>query len=169
MRLLFLAGLALLIAGSVLIGNYKNTDDVKTGLKLAKAGYIVIAVIIAIVFAFDVFFWSRSKSLSHTSRRVLIATTISIPFLIVRITYACLGVFQTGAKATRWSPLYGSIAALVVMHSMMEYIVVVIYISVGVLVAPIGKNLPGAGPVALQERRDIAAEQGQAGPLENLK
>jgi len=169
MRLLFLAGIALLIAGSVLIGNYNNADDVKTGLKLAKAGYIEIAFIIAIVLAFDIFFWSRLKSLSHTSRRLLMATTISIPFLVVRITYACLGVFQTGAKATRWSPLYGSIAAVVVMHSIIEYIVVVIYVSVGVFVAPIGKNLPGGGPVALQERRDIAAEQGQADRLEDMK
>jgi len=162
MRLLFLAGLALLIAGSVLVGNYKNSNDVKTGLKLAKAGYIVIASIIGLILAFDVFFWTRLASLSDTGKKVLLASTASVPFLVVRITYACLGVFQTGEKAIKWSALYGSIAPLVVMHSMMEYFVVLMYVTVGLIITPIGKELPGARPAAFRGQRDVAAEEGQA-------
>ena len=57
--------------------------------------------------------------------------TISVPFLVVRITYSCLTVFATSSDDTRWSPLYGSVAALVVMHSIMEYLVVLMYLVVG--------------------------------------
>lgn len=37
-----------------------------------------------------------------------------------------------------WSPLYGSIAALVCMHSLMEYIVVVMYLFIGFSIPTVG-------------------------------
>lgn len=64
----------------------------------------------------------------------------SIPFLVVRLTYSCLAAFDTyhGDRHTlTWSPLYGSIAALVIMHSLMEYIVVVIYVLTGITIPPV--------------------------------
>jgi hypothetical protein len=51
------------------------------------------------------------------------AIFMSFPFLVVRLSFACLGLFQ---EKDKWNPLFGSIAALVCMHSLMEYIVVLI-------------------------------------------
>ena len=48
---------------------------------------------------------------------------MSFPFLVVRLSYACAWVFE---GVDEWSPLIGSIAALVCMHSLMEYTVVLI-------------------------------------------
>jgi hypothetical protein len=48
---------------------------------------------------------------------------VSFPFLVVRLSYACAWVFQ---GTDEWSPIAGSIAALVCMHSLMEYTVVLI-------------------------------------------
>jgi hypothetical protein len=48
---------------------------------------------------------------------------MSFPLLAVRLSYACAWLFE---GADEWSPLIGSIAALVCMHSLMEYTVVLI-------------------------------------------
>jgi hypothetical protein len=48
---------------------------------------------------------------------------MSFPFLAVRVSYACAWVFE---GSDEWNPLIGSIAALVCMHSLMEYMVVLI-------------------------------------------
>jgi hypothetical protein len=48
---------------------------------------------------------------------------MSFPFLVVRLSYACAWAF---AGTDEWNPTIGSIAALVCMHSLMEYTVVLI-------------------------------------------
>jgi hypothetical protein len=161
MRLLFLTGIALLIAGSVEIGNYNVPSDVSLGIKLAKAGYIILVVIVAWLAGFDVFFWTQHSSLSPSSQKVLRATTLSVPFLIVRIVYGCLGVFQT--HTVTWSTLSGSVAALVVMHSLMEYCVVVIYVVCGFILPPIGKGSAHAERGEVQGQRDGGTEEQEIG------
>lgn len=81
--------------------------------------------------------------------QVLIAITCSIPFLAVRLVYALLSIFNDGQL---WNPLSGSIAPLVVMHSLMEYIVVVICLITGYLLDPLHPVTDqGAGKTLLQE------------------
>lgn len=161
MRILFLAGIVLLIAGSVELGNYNVPSEVSLGLKLAKAGYIILVVIIAWLAGFDVFFWTQHGSLSPSSQKVLRATTLSVPFLIVRIVYGCLGVFQT--HTATWSTLSGSVAALVVMHSLMEYAVVIIYTATGFILPPIGKESARAERGEAQGQRDGGTEEQEIG------
>lgn len=60
-----------------------------------------------------------------------------MPFLIVRVAYALLTVFSTNQK---WNNLTGSIAAFVCMGLLMEYVVVGIYIGVGITIPPVGKD-----------------------------
>jgi ABC-type Fe3+ transport system permease subunit len=48
---------------------------------------------------------------------------MSFPFLAVRLSYACAWLFE---GFDEWNPLVGSIAALVCMHSVTEYTVVLI-------------------------------------------
>lgn len=161
LRFFFLVGVALLIAGSVLIGEYNIPNDVSTGEKLVKAGYILLAVILAAITGFDAFFWSQRGSLDTTSRKILMATTASIPLLVVRIVYACLSIFD-GTDTTTWSPLYGSIPALIMMHSLMEYLVVAMYVSLGYILPPIGKGNAGTGR-GVQVQRDAGVEEHEVG------
>lgn len=69
-RVLFFVGIALLIAGGSLEGNYNNESSVMTGLKLVRAGYIIIAVFVGCLLAFQVYFWRRAARLSLTSMTV---------------------------------------------------------------------------------------------------
>jgi hypothetical protein len=52
LRIFFVIGVALLVTGSCFVGNYNNPDDVSTGEKLAKAGYLVIACVLAVLVSF---------------------------------------------------------------------------------------------------------------------
>jgi hypothetical protein len=69
-----------------------------------------------------------------TFLKVLQGLSLSIPFLVVRLIYACLSVYSTNPV---WSALSGSVAALVCMHSMMEYVVVLICLGVGYTISPV--------------------------------
>ena len=70
MRIVFLIAIALIVAGSCLLGEYKNANDVKSGISLAKAGYVVIVVVLAFIAGFDGLFWSKYSKLSPDSRKV---------------------------------------------------------------------------------------------------
>jgi hypothetical protein len=51
-----------------------------------------------------------------------------VPFLVVRLAYALLTTFSAEDK---WNPLTGDIAPFVVMHSLMEYCVVIVCLFIG--------------------------------------
>jgi ABC-type antimicrobial peptide transport system permease subunit len=71
LRLGFLVGIGLIIGGSCLTGNYKDPSAVKLGLKLAKAGYIVLVFILAALVAFAVALWmQQTTSLGRYSQKV---------------------------------------------------------------------------------------------------
>lgn len=70
-RLLFLAGVAVLITGGCLQGS-DSSSDLKTGTKLVRIGYGLVAVFVACLLSFQLFFWLRKSKLSHTSCMVRI-------------------------------------------------------------------------------------------------
>lgn len=61
-RALFSIGVALLVAGSCLAGQYTTPNLPSIGVKLVKAGYIVVTVIFAALLGFEAYFWvNRTK------------------------------------------------------------------------------------------------------------
>jgi hypothetical protein len=70
LRLVFFIGIGLLVAGSSLIGNYRNPSSVKLGAKLAKAGYIVFVVILAGLAGFTGTMWLKKRLLGANSQKV---------------------------------------------------------------------------------------------------
>ena len=60
-----------------------------------------------------------------------------MPFIAVRITYALLSVFDSSGLQSKWSSLHGSVGAYVTMGLIVEYIVMLIYLGVGIRVPPI--------------------------------
>ncbi|KAK8213556.1 hypothetical protein M8818_002858 [Zalaria obscura] len=138
-RVFFLAGIAILVAGSCLLGNYKSPGDTTTGIKLVRAGYVLIAAVLGILVMFGAHIWTRRTLLSASGAKCLGGMLASIPFLAVRISYACLSAFNGTPK---WNPLVGSVAALVCMHSVMEYIVVVIVLAIGFAISPVNTSPP---------------------------
>uniref|UniRef100_A0A093VGV8 Uncharacterized protein n=1 Tax=Talaromyces marneffei PM1 TaxID=1077442 RepID=A0A093VGV8_TALMA len=59
-RLLFLAGVAVLITGGCLQGS-DSPDDQETGTKLVRIGYCIVTVFVACLLSFQLFFWSRKR------------------------------------------------------------------------------------------------------------
>ncbi|KAJ8096444.1 hypothetical protein POJ06DRAFT_287461, partial [Lipomyces tetrasporus] len=127
-RVLFLVGIVLLIAGESLEGD-NIPSDVLTGLHLAEAGYIFVAVFAGWLFAVQALFWTRLSKLSRTSIRVLKGSSAAMLLFVVRLAYSFLSVYHS-AELT-WNPLDGPIAPFVVMVLLMEYIVVCIYLFTG--------------------------------------
>jgi hypothetical protein len=70
LRCIFFVGIGLLVGGSSLIGDYKESSTVALGLKLAKAGYIVLVFIVALFAVSSAILSLRRNSLSADSRKV---------------------------------------------------------------------------------------------------
>ena len=60
--------------------------------------------------------------------------------MIVRIAYAFLSVFQTDSLDSMWDALYGSAGIFVAMALLMEYIAVLLFIAVGMLIPNVNKK-----------------------------
>ncbi|PCG93919.1 Hypothetical protein PENO1_060730 [Penicillium occitanis (nom. inval.)] len=126
-RLLFLAGVAVLITGGCLQGS-DSLDDQETGTKLVRIGYCIVTVFVACLLSFQLFFWARKSKLSHTSFKVLSSASLAMPFFIVRLTYAFLSIYR---QDQTWNSLTGPVAPFIVMALLMEYCVLLIYLYTG--------------------------------------
>ncbi|THC94048.1 hypothetical protein EYZ11_006457 [Aspergillus tanneri] len=135
LRVLFITGIALVIAGGSLEGNYWDPHDVSLGFKLTKAGYILVTIFEAGLIYFQWYCWRKRESISSASCTALQGMFAAIPFLVVRIAYLYLPVFR--ASDPKWNQLTGSIAPYVVMGLLMEYIVFMIFLATGFLIPPI--------------------------------
>ncbi|KAL4785949.1 hypothetical protein BJX76DRAFT_346557 [Aspergillus varians] len=136
-RVLFIVGIGLAVGGGALEGS-DTASDVLIGIKLVKAGYIVVVVFVGCLLAMQVYFWTLRSWLSDTSRTILKATAIATPFIIVRITYLFLSVFDV--SDLRWNDLVGPVAPFITMGLLMEYSVVCIYLVTG-FVIPSWRNI----------------------------
>jgi hypothetical protein len=74
---------------------------------------------------------------------------------VVRLAYALLSIFDS--NNAKWSDLSGSIAALVLMHSLMEYCVVIILLVCGYSLEPF--NRPSESEVDQGTRRKLSAPE----------
>ncbi|RAK95357.1 uncharacterized protein BO80DRAFT_487172 [Aspergillus ibericus CBS 121593] len=138
-RLLFFVGLGLQIAGGCLEGS-NSISDVDTGIKLVKAGYSCMAVFEACLLVVQAYLWIHRQEISQLSQTILQSLALALPFIIVRITYLFLSVFQ--ASDLRWNDLVGPIAPFLLMGLLMEYAVVCIYLATGFII-PSWRNMKG--------------------------
>ncbi|KAE8371314.1 hypothetical protein BDV26DRAFT_302836 [Aspergillus bertholletiae] len=130
-RILFFVGLGLQIAGGCLEGS-DSASDVATGVKLVKAGYSIVVVFVACLLAVQAYLWTYSTDLSSSTRTILKALALALPFIIVRIAYLFLSVVH--ASDLRWNNLAGPIAPFLLMGLLMEYAVVCIYLVTGFII-----------------------------------
>lgn len=69
-RLLFGVGVVLVVVGGSLEGQYKNSNLSSIGMKLVKAGYIIVLVIFFLLIGFETYFWGNLKDLADGGRSV---------------------------------------------------------------------------------------------------
>jgi hypothetical protein len=75
MRVFFGCGIALLVTGSCFIGSYTTPNDVVIGEKLVKAGYLVLAGVLAVVATFTGIIRRRGWAVSPSSIKVCRSTS----------------------------------------------------------------------------------------------
>ncbi|KAJ5666122.1 uncharacterized protein N7477_008570, partial [Penicillium maclennaniae] len=124
-RVLFFAGMGLTVTGGVLEGS-DNDSDVLIGVKLVKAGYFFVVVFLLCLLVV--------QGELTTGWQALKAMALAAPFMVVRITFLFLSVFDS--SDLRWSALYGPIAPFLAMGLLMEYSVVCTYLITGLIMSP---------------------------------
>ena len=62
--MLFGVGVVLVVVGGSLEGQYKNPNLSSIGLKLVKAGYIIVLAIFFMLMGFEAYFWRNSNHLA---------------------------------------------------------------------------------------------------------
>ncbi|KAH0536001.1 hypothetical protein FGG08_007100 [Glutinoglossum americanum] len=132
-QLLYTAAIALSIAGGGMRSPGNTPKNQSTGRKLTRVATILITVTFAALVGYTVYFWVQKGRLRPARLMLLRAFSLAIPFLIVRIVYALLAAFSS-ALISKWSAIYGSWVAFLVMGLIMEFIVVAIYVTAGILI-----------------------------------
>ena len=134
----------------------QNSNELSIAAILRHAGGVLYAVLYALIVALTAFCWlHRAQVLTHR-RKLLLAITASLPFLLVRVLFALLGSFapqpassyaadesmlppicESGSACDPLSPLQpfsatsGSWVVYLLMSVLAEYVVVLIYTFAG--------------------------------------
>ena len=126
--LINLVGLILIIVGGVESGNSYSKTGVYTPAIESKVGEaIFIFTFVAICVSTAIL----SSSISHAElgeKRILLAVTISLPFLLVRLVYACIQVY---GHSEQFNSIEGNVTILLCMALLEELVVTYLYGLVG--------------------------------------
>jgi hypothetical protein len=138
LQVLITVGLILSIVGGTSSkvqpdGTIKVDSTSKVGIIL----YIVAYVGLALVYFASV---SRTYCVPGKERRVPVAIVIALPFVLVRLIYSACAVFL---HTHLFNIVTGSVVVLALMAIVEEFIVVVIYISLGFAVDKLDASDPG--------------------------
>ncbi|KAH8120500.1 hypothetical protein DFH11DRAFT_1838318 [Phellopilus nigrolimitatus] len=142
MRLRFLklavtVGIVLSVVGAI-----KSKDASSSGATaLRKVGMIMLLVCFVIIGFIDLLFWQAKDQLMKHQKTLLNGISCGMPFLAVRVIYSVLSAFSgsstfstSGVSATsssslaQFNSISGSWQLFLVMSTLMEFVVVVIYI-----------------------------------------
>ena len=134
-----LVGLILAIIGGIDEAS-SNPSKMSTGLDLVRAGVIIFLVIFIILAIITLATFLRLRSVSAGDERILYALALSIPFILVRLIYSIIVDF---AGNPQFNLITGDVVIQGCMASLMEYIVVILYLIAGLVAPHIAKsNVP---------------------------
>jgi hypothetical protein len=189
-RVVFIHDIGLLATGASLT---PNPAPYTTGQAFLKAGYVLLGCIVVFLIAFLAYLWSLRDRVERGYMRVcpcpigsdssafvitketyildikyLIGATMALPFLVVRIVYAFLSIFDNDGRRpfyeSKWSYLAGSLAAYILMGLVMEYVVVCIYIFIGMMIRPSEDSDDRVEPTSSGGQLIVAALDGSGKP-----
>jgi hypothetical protein len=142
LQLVISVGLILSIAGGASAssssdsGPPKPSTTSKAGIALYVVGYVGLVLILLLsVGSLRVVHWRE--------RRVALAVLAACPFILIRLTYSAIAVF---GHSHDFNIIDGSVAIMVAMAVVQEFIVVLIYIFLGFHVS--GVDPDQQGPIA---------------------
>jgi hypothetical protein len=135
-----LAGVILAVVGSTNIFS-SDPSEVSTGLhELRAAVCLFLSVFIADVLITGYTF-ARISHVQAGERRLLFAVAASLPFMATRMLYSLLCAFANDPKwFSSWSLEWTAILVHGTMGVLMEAVIVVIFITAGLMTAPIQRS-----------------------------
>ncbi|KZT06263.1 uncharacterized protein LAESUDRAFT_653709 [Laetiporus sulphureus 93-53] len=150
MSLLGTVALALAIAGGVTAGQATTESSLTQGTNLRHIGDILFVVLFGLICLMLGYCWMNRERILKFRRRLITGTSIAIPFLGIRVLYSLLSAYapltesiSSDGKVTavssdsplaRFNGLSGSWEIYLFMSVLMEFIVVLIYLVVGLSV-----------------------------------
>jgi hypothetical protein len=104
---------------------------------LSKAGTAVFIVAYVLIVASAIILWFSASYGAQSERKLFYAVILALPFILVRLVYSSLSTFSHNKN---FNLLEGSISVLVCVALLEEFVVVVAYITVGLIVNPVPKE-----------------------------
>ena len=149
LAILPIVGLILAIVGGTdqVPGNTPST--MSTGVTLVRAGIIIFLVVFVLLAVITVVTFFSIRSIPKGEAPLLYAVALSIPFLLVRLIYALLVDFDSGS--TTFNNITGNVIVQAFMATLEEFIVVLLYLTAGLLIPKIPRsNVQTGVPLAEQ-------------------
>lgn len=135
--------LVLTIVGGTKAGTAKSASDLNSANNLRHIGVIIFVVLFFLVCALTGFFWGNLDMVMKNRRKLLLAITISLPFLAVRILYSVLSSYAPTTipgsppsppnSLSKFNSVTGDWGIYLFMAVIMEFIVVLTYTITGIL------------------------------------
>ncbi|KLO19997.1 hypothetical protein SCHPADRAFT_816698 [Schizopora paradoxa] len=144
-RIVLVVAFALAIVGAT-NATSSNANDRTTGATLRKVGGIIILACFIFMAFVHVLLWTYKSRLYTRHRTLLLGISTALPFLLVRCIYSVLSAFSPVSSfgpvtssslpaqhnsLSKFNSFSGSWQIFLVMSLVMEYAVVLIYLTVG--------------------------------------
>ncbi|PSS08894.1 hypothetical protein PHLCEN_2v3384 [Hermanssonia centrifuga] len=132
--------LALAISGGVAAASDTELSKINNGLKMRHIGVIIFAIVLLLITLVHVYYWMNKERIMKHRRNLLLAISFSVPFLAVRVLYTVLssfaptgipGVTSGSASLAAFSSTTGNFVVYLIMSVIMEFIVIIIYVTAG--------------------------------------
>ena len=130
--------LALAIVGGVKISD-QDPSTASSGHALEKVAIIIFLAIFLVLACICIYTLIRLTYVPRTERIIVYIVALSIPFLLARLIYSIISAFDW--RSVTFNIITGSVAVRVVMATMEEFVIVIIYLIAG-FVAPVIRQTP---------------------------
>ena len=140
-----IVGLALGIVGGIDLYS-SNANSREHGLTYSKAGVILFLLVVILLATVTIFTFLQMRRVMSGEKRLVYACLASIPFLFVRIIYSIIVDFDRSSTVFSFtSTRNAAVVAQAMMSTLMEFIVVALYLAAGFATPAIPRSMVTRG------------------------
>ncbi|KAF8586821.1 hypothetical protein K439DRAFT_1408240 [Ramaria rubella] len=154
-RILLTIALILGAVGGSIASPGNSPSTINTGRTLTRVSAVMFMVVFTMLFTLHVLLWfSRSTPTRHRNVSLLSGVSLALPPLFVRLVYTLFSAFAAFSQS-RFSQIDGDWRIYLGMDLIMEYLVVVVYVSTGALIYLHKEDIQaGSSEVELERHKD---------------
>ena len=148
MALPFMVALILAIVGGVKLFS-ASASDRALGQHLREASYILFLAFYLVIVVLALLTLLKIRDVRPGEACLVIAVVVSLPFLACRLIYAVIGGFSS--LNSTWDPVTGSTVLMGCMAILMEFIVIILYLTAGFMAPAVPRNRVSEGDLELHK------------------